>query len=909
MIPSPTPAAHAEPPASRVGSGRLLQRADLLARLAQAQGRTVVLIRAPAGCGKSSLLQLWRRALVVEGIEVAWATLGSDDSELARLFEDVTGALAAIDPEIAREARLLASRGRDDETVERVVIALVQGVARFGRAVTLVLDDAQNLHSEEAQRALELLIEYAPPNLRFAISTRSAQPHFLTRARAPDRILHLGLEDLRFSPAESAAFLRERLAGADDHMAGRLHELTGGWPAGLQLLCVDLWRKRAESPLQEARVVGPGTFASYLEEEVLARLGPDELRLMTTCAAPLVFNAALAAEMLGAPTQASTRCAAMLDRLADQGMFMTRESGDLASAWWRIHPLLRDVLRARFETWPQDERRRIHAAAWRWFAAQGLHRDSVRHAIAAGETAAAVERVESIASTLFVQGDLRQLVGLVRLLPRELVHERTSLRLWLAWVEVYERRLQDCARSIARLKVDMAGASAAERYRLTLLEGLLAVQRDDTHSASAILRALEQAPEGADGIALAGRRNILSWVYVYRGEYERARRMQLDEEPPLVNGQVLHGTPFGKLVGLCMVGLAHSIEGQMVQAERMFRDVLFEADQRGASCIDASCMAAGLLAEILYELNDPAGAARLVEERFDVLQRVSIPDTVVRVMLVMTRAYRLTGRPMDAFAHLEQVEDYAQRLGLDRVLAYAQLEAFKLHVALGEIEAARQCLARLEEVDARHAGVEAETLSEIAVAAARARIRLAMVDGDHRVALERIEALLELCRRRGRVRRIAYLHLQAAVVERRLGREEKARARTREALRIGHRLGLVRTLLDADDQALSLIEATAGEGGLDPLLAFYARRILASAQRDGPGAPQPEPARAASLEALSPRETEIVQLLLQAMPNKRIARALGVSLDTVKWHLKNVYGKLGATGRDDVVQRLRVASR
>ncbi|MNR33709.1 Spore germination protein GerE [compost metagenome] len=66
-------------------------------------------------------------------------------------------------------------------------------------------------------------------------------------------------------------------------------------------------------------------------------------------------------------------------------------------------------------------------------------------------------------------------------------------------------------------------------------------------------------------------------------------------------------------------------------------------------------------------------------------------------------------------------------------------------------------------------------------------------------------------------------------------------------------------------------------------------------------------ARTASLELLSPRETEIVQLLQQSMPNKKIARALGVSLDTVKWHLKNVYGKLGATGRDDVVQRLRAA--
>ncbi|MCY1229989.1 transcriptional regulator EpsA [compost metagenome] len=120
----------------------------------------------------------------------------------------------------------------------------------------------------------------------------------------------------------------------------------------------------------------------------------------------------------------------------------------------------------------------------------------------------------------------------------------------------------------------------------------------------------------------------------------------------------------------------------------------------------------------------------------------------------------------------------------------------------------------------------------------------------------------------------------------------------------------MRSLLDADPDALALIEAAGAEPGMDPLLAFYAQRIQASARQshvkagEGVGS---DAARTASLELLSPRETEIVQLLQQSMPNKKIARALGVSLDTVKWHLKNVYGKLGATGRDDVVQRLRAA--
>ncbi|WP_340529825.1 helix-turn-helix transcriptional regulator, partial [Cupriavidus necator] len=126
----------------------------------------------------------------------------------------------------------------------------------------------------------------------------------------------------------------------------------------------------------------------------------------------------------------------------------------------------------------------------------------------------------------------------------------------------------------------------------------------------------------------------------------------------------------------------------------------------------------------------------------------------------------------------------------------------------------------------------------------------------------------------------------------------------------GHRHGLVRCLLDASPQVPALLAALAGDDSLDPVLAFYAQRLADAA---GPGAsasPAPSPAPAAQLArlaTLSEREQEVLGLLAQAMPNKKIARILNVSLDTVKWHLRNVYAKLEVTGRDEAVARLRDA--
>lgn len=126
---------------------------------------------------------------------------------------------------------------------------------------------------------------------------------------------------------------------------------------------------------------------------------------------------------------------------------------------------------------------------------------------------------------------------------------------------------------------------------------------------------------------------------------------------------------------------------------------------------------------------------------------------------------------------------------------------------------------------------------------------------------------------------------------------------------MGHRLGLVRSLLDADSSALDLIRSLSEEEGFDILLGFYVERLCAAqssplrgerAQSVADGASDP-----GHHEALSDREVDVVRLLAQALPNKKIARTLGLSPETVKWHLKNIYGKLGVAGRDDAVARMR----
>lgn len=894
-------------PPSQVGA-RGIARPRLIEQLKLARDRRCIVLQGPAGCGKTTVLGAWRRELVAAGTEVAWVALDDDDG--AHFVDALFAALSGIDNAIVRDATILAERGDGQDTLEGIAIALVRGIAAHRHPVALVFDDVHHVRDERVIDALQLLLDYGSPNLLCLFASRNPLPLSLGRLRAQDQLLELGLSALRFTREESSRLVAALLEDVDESQANSLHELTDGWVAGLKLLCLDLRRKRdgANKPLGE-RVRDARTFARYFEQEVLSRLSHHDLRFVVRCALLEYFNAALCAALQGGEFAVSAS-AELLARLESQGLFLVAADARYPDGWWRLHPLLRDVLLTHVDALPEAERRTLHTIAWKWFSAHGMQHDAVHHALKAEDAGAAADLVEGCAAELFAQGELRRLVGLVRQLPDSIVRERAGLRLWMAWVQVYERRLPECGRSIARLQHDLAQAAPAVRYRLTLLRGLYAVQCDDTAAAMTILPELLDVPEDADAIALTGRRNLLTWIYLYRGEYEKARFVQLGDAPPFLREQPPFSTPFGVLAGRCLVGLTHAVEGQMIQAERIYRDVLYEAERRGAGCADAGCLAAGMLAEVLYELNDPMGAMQLLEAHLEILEHVSMPDTVLRVMLVMGRAHWLAGRPLEAIAYVEHIQDYAERMGLDRLCAYSLLMLVMFHLQRDASGLGCECMAALDALDARHAGAEAGTVSEIHVAAERARIIIDMHEGKWLSARRRLSYLEALCLRRGRARRIPCVRIQMAVVERRLGREDKVKAHMREALRAGHQLGLVRTLLDAHADAPGLIRESAADLADDYVLGFYAERLEAASRSlaqvlQANEAPVERARPAMPVEALSPREAEIVQLLLQAMSNKKIARILNLSLDTVKWHLKNCYGKLGVSGRDEIIERMR----
>ena len=891
------------------GKTRPIDRQRLLTQLIEARRQRCIVVQGPAGSGKTTLMTGWRQALIPLGFEVGWLRLGPEHNDPARLLESLVA-------ELPKGAVAMPAPGPDPDAMERAIVLLAQDLAAHRHEVVLVLDELQELRQAPALALLQWLLDYAPANLHLALVSRSAVPLSLVRLRGQGLVQELGPRELRFSFEETEQYLQATLGDLTRRDVQRLHELTDGWVAGLQLLTHPWTRDRkADTPPFDASTAlaylrNERAFSVYFERAVLSRLTPPERELLMQAAVCDRFCAPLCAAIAGRPG-AAVDTVLLLARLEQDNLFVSPLELAGPESWHQLHPMLREVLRQRLATLDAPERQRLHRAAWQWLRERGHLEEAVRQAVLAGEAQAAANLVTAHAARLMAEGQSGSLRRLLGLLPPEQIEASLTLRQWRARMQIRSRDLLGAARSLDRLDQDIPASDAHNRHMADASRVMLALQRDDIDGATDLLPRLLHPPPGADAHLLGTRNNLLSWLHLQRGDYEAARRIQLEAQPLLVDGSVLLGTPAGSLLGKCLLGLSYAMEGRMTLAERAYRDVLHEASRGHRAYAESGYLAAALLGEVLYEINDTEAALHLLEPRVDLLERVSIPDSVWRMMWVLSRAHWLAGRRPQAMAYLERLEHYAERLQLDRLLNFSLGEQLHRHLQLGDFETAEVLLGRAQALYARYEQATQAPPGGVAIAAGHARIRWLLAHGDYESAALVIAPQMTLCEARGRRRMWAGLHLLQATVEAHRGHDVAVREHLLIALRVGQRLGLVRGLLDTGPQVLALIRELARDPSLDPVLGFYVERLLAAA---GPPAPDttsagaPDAARTAGptpLEQLSTREREVLQLLAQALPSKRIAKTLGMSYQTVKWHLKNIYGKLGVSSRDQAVARMR----
>jgi len=532
-------------------------------------------------------------------------------------------------------------------------------------------------------------------------------------------------------------------------------------------------------------------------------------------------------------------------------------------------------------------------------------RDAVELLVSAGEASTAADWIEQQAEELFFQGHLQCLLSAMQALPPNLAAGRPALTTWLAWMHLASRQFDACMRNIARLEGSRGEEAGAPRQALTcLLRALVAAQMDDLAAAQAALPQLFEMHAMQQPVLLGGRRLVLAWYFLHQGMFEETHGLLQGPAHHLPDGRVLRDSPFGTFMAQVLHGMTWLHQGQYRQAESLLRDTYSNACRSlGPDCL-AAHGAAALLAEVLIETGDPDGARKLLGRHGHAVERSGVPDMMLSAAVARSRLAVRDGSPSTALAALEHALRDAKAHNMRRLEAALLHERFDIALRTKDDIQAQRDLDALEAVAERALRDYHPAAARIAQWAGLSRARW------HAHRLRDEQALNEVQGLESQAVLSGWLRVQTgalmAILMRRGGKSSISMQQTLQVVQLAQGAGMLQSVIDLGPAFLQMLSELQRNDLIrnDAMLGLYLQKLLRISSAQG-NQVTPGVAASAAAPAMSARELQILNLLTQDLPNRRIGDALGVSTETIRWHLKNIFSKLGVGRRNDAVMAAR----
>lgn len=664
---------------------RWVARDEQVHHLDLALERALTVLAAPAGFGKTSLLAQWRNALARRGIPSAWVSLDRDD-DLALFGAYVLTALADAYQGLGQRARALV---RNDHLApaKSVVAVLVNEIAEARHPVVLILDDLDRVDSPAVPEALARILRHAPANLHIVAAGRGDLPVPISALESQNRVLRIEADGLRFSVADTERFLVDvaglRLANGD---ADRLWRATEGWVAGLQLAAIVARESGRMTTASQGLKGAAAGIARYLTENVLA-LMPAEL-------ADLALQVSILDRVSPALAEAVTgnrHAPALLGELEARNLFLLPL--DEGRNWYRFHALFADYLRGRLMRERPAEVAELHRRASRWLAGQSLWLEAVRHALAAGDEAAAAEWVEQCAMALIERSDLRTLQTWLGRLPPAAIRGRVRLRLAQVWCDTLSLRPREAVAGLQAIEADLANGTLEAPDTEALRREVLAVQALTaglTDDSTAALRLAETvlALSPAEGSWV---QRIAETALGFGASYAGGIGQALAAPTSSSEREPAYAAVYRE----SMVGLSALVAGRLLEAEPFLDHALRVAEARAGVDSAAAALPAGYLSAVLYEWNETPQAEAVQRQRFPISLETAPNGSMTRFALTAARLADLAGDTAEALRRLDAARVVARDRNWLRALAACEGEKVRLLVRDRDLPSATRLLQAL----------------------------------------------------------------------------------------------------------------------------------------------------------------------------------------------------------------------
>ena len=877
----------------------LVVRPRLTGRLSHVWESALTLVSAPAGFGKTTLLAEWLADAVTVDRSVAWLSLDPRDNDPARFWAYLLAALDRAVPGIGADARAVLESPQP--ATEAVLATLLNSLDDVPGDLAVVLDDYHLVETHDVHEGVAFLLEHLPRQVHVVVTGRADPPLPLARLRARGELLEVRAADLRFTADEAAAYLTGAMglsltSGDVDALEGR----TEGWIAALQLAALSMQGRDDVGGFIAGFAGDDRYIVDYLVEEVLQRQSEDVRTFLLRTSVLAGLTGPLCEAVTG---QAGGR--ATLETLDRGNLFVVPL--DDRRQWYRYHHLFGDVLRARLLDEQLEHVPHLHRRASDWYAQHGDLPEAIRHATAGQDHERAADLVE-----LAMPG------------TRQMRQEAT-LRAWL------EGLPDDVLRRRPALTVGYAG--------VLLVHGELDGVEDLLREAERRLDVVEpQGPDGQgpdrQGPDRHGSDPLRSSIALYRAAQARLRG---DVPGTVVHAQetlrlVAQDDHLGRGAAEGLLGLAHWTSGDLDAGHRWWAASLVDLERAGHLSDLAGCALA------LGDIRVAQGRLHDAEHTYQHVLRALTPPSgpplrgAADMHVGLADVLRERGDLAAAHEHLRRSAELGEHAGLPQNRYRRRMVLARVRQAEGDLDGA---LALADEAQGVYV---ADMFPDVRpVAAARARLltaqgrwaealawaqerdlsadddlsylrefehlslarvllaRHAAEGGDRhlRAATGLLGRLLDAAEGGGRTGSALEVLVLRSLAHQAGGDLPAALSALHRALALAEPEGHVRTFLDEGAPLTTLLRAAAQKG----VARDQARRLLTVATgtqaRSGRG----------TVDPLSDRELDVLRLLATDLSGPEIARALVVSLHTVRSHTKSIFAKLGVNSRRAAVRR------
>jgi LuxR family maltose regulon positive regulatory protein len=817
------------------------------------------------------------------------------------------------------------------------------------------VDDYQVIEEQAIYEGMSFFLEHLPAHMHLILSSRVDPELPLARLRVRGQLTEIRATDLRFHEVEASQYLGQMLSPPlSEEEVQRLVNRTEGWIAGLHLAALALQKREDRAAFLQAFTGSQRYLLDYVQEEILSRLPTSVRDFLLHTAVLSHLDASVCQAVTAAPERRVSQ--QMLEWLERANLFLVSLDEERRS--YRLHDLFREALLSALHTIHPEIVPVLHRRAASFYEAQGEWAEAITHALQAADYTTSARLMEQTVEQFWLRGEAATITRWVLALPDRLAREHARLLLNTALYllntvvqttrEQRERRYQEA------------------RQLMALVEAALQAQTDETNTQISATGAnagdVDQGAYAAEHALLQWRLRLLRRLMAVieataSGDFERLRSMQEVIEEAQDHGEeaIWQTVPLG---GSFTFHYTVRREGAqflprlLELKERVSRSASRYASIKVRQWLVLAAVRSGQLhlayeeSQVALNLIEHMQGFALLKGYFEIAlaqvwyqwNRLEEARELLRMVVHKAAAWQQLELLAWGYAELIQVE-LARRdrpsaeLAMHEVEQLVQRERFGIYpgwlptmqaqwwLAQGQLEAASTWAASVVFPEGAWEGRLYGAFPVV--------MRVYFAEHRFREALDLLDSFSGHLDRPANIELTILFLAQSLVALHQAGQSEQARMIATRLFALTEPEGYLRVYLDEGEpmrQALqALLAPHSHKPELAPSTAAYLSKLLAAfehEQQDASpsvmAAPTGEPALASSRQAsarstvqgvsLTRREQEVLRLLAAGASNQDIAHTLVVSLDTVKKHVSNLLGKLGASSRTQAISQARARS-